>query len=84
MEVLKEGMGKLKFMFDSFNPMYELDQESGTYFIHVYPESLNDDETFQLKCGEIILESIDADIKLCFITSQSLTKLKNPKYLFNQ
>ena len=77
-------LAEIKKEFTTFNPFYEYDEGSSTYFIHVIPQEIDNEHRFNQLCGELILDMMDKypDEYLCFITSKSLTRLKNPQMVF--
>jgi len=83
-EYLFTELAKIKKSFPDFSPYYEYDNGSNTFFIHVIPESIDNEQVFNEYCGMLIVDMMSKypNEYLCFITSHSLTKLKNPQQVF--
>ncbi|MFA7379743.1 MAG: hypothetical protein WC150_04730 [Bacteroidia bacterium] len=83
---LLDKLGEIRIEFPEFSPYFEYDHESTTYFVHVIPEKIDKETRFNELCGMLIVDMMNKypNEYLCFITSNSLTKLKRPELVFRE
>ena len=84
-DYLKNKFKEVKVLIPSFDPSYEFDKESNTYFVFVSPSTLIDTDIFERVSFEALIEISNKfpNDNLCFINNESLISLKNPKPLFD-
>ena len=80
---IQNKLMKIRNIFVDFNPLYEFDESQNTYFI-LLTKKQNSNSKVEEICGKLILDLLGMPMtqQVCFITEDSLTKLKNPSYLY--